>query len=384
MLDMDSPAHSAVRWGELEKIKMLFETGQASPFDISDDGETLLGLALLSNQSNTAHFLIEQCPSLGHKIDLFLLQRLAYRWWKYLTFEFHLSVYFKEIPPMWDFLMRYVDIDEDTLHEIEQYFQAKGMPGKWAGWLPLLFNCSHMDVQALPRELRITLASHAAFLHLLKGPIGTDISTQEILTDLVVRDVHGYEVMLYYLLGLPFRNSMNELLEHAALLREVFEFDKLQGSDFSWSASTLEGFLRNATLHYFWCMNEPLGSSSFPDLWNRALQNRIQVLEDMGVDLVHYGQRETQAIIEEGREQYGYWKAFLCYGPKAVDWKFFFMPIDTEYEWAGDFWDWVENPELFFVPGAFPYSETDEKDSKDDDLLLPLDFDVFDRYKQHA
>lgn len=63
-----------------------------------------------------------------------------------------------------------------------------------------------------------------------------------------------------------------------------------------------------------------------------------------------------------GVEDFARWKSFLYYGPRAVDWKFYFIPINTEYEWAGEFWNWIENPELFSIPGTFLYSETEEED----------------------
>lgn len=75
-----------------------------------------------------------------------------------------------------------------------------------------------------------------------------------------MRDGREYVLMLHNLLGLAFRGDMGQLLEHTALVREIFEFDKLQDTDFGWSISTLAGFLDLAT-HANWWMNEPLGSS---------------------------------------------------------------------------------------------------------------------------
>lgn len=178
---MDSSAHLAARRGELEKLKMLFETGEASPFDTSYDGQTLLEGALSCTSLNTAQFLIDQCPSLGHKIDLLVLQRLAWGWWCWLEFESDLAVYTKDTSQAWDFLSRYIDIDEDTLHGVEQYFHARDVLDKWAERLPLFSKGPKINVQVLPRELRMSLASNATSLSLFKGLVGTDISIREIL-----------------------------------------------------------------------------------------------------------------------------------------------------------------------------------------------------------
>lgn len=67
---------------------------------------------------------------------------------------------------------------------------------------------------------------------------------------------------------------------------------------------------------------------------------------------------------------FGYWRYIgFTYGSKASDWKLFFVPDGVEYEYAGEFWIWVENPELFFVPGSFISFDSDGKQDARDQML---------------
>lgn len=48
------------------------------------------------------------------------------------------------------------------------------------------------------------------------------------------------------------------------------------------------------------------------------------------------------------------WKiSGLVYGPRAMDWKVYTSPYGSEYDMAAEFWYWIENPEIYQMPGSF-------------------------------
>ncbi|KAK1984466.1 hypothetical protein LZ30DRAFT_586093 [Colletotrichum cereale] len=98
----------------------------------------------------------------------------------------------------------------------------------------------------------------------------------------------------------------------------------------------------------------------------RAAQKAFLIwLEDVqasGIDLVEYGRQELEIYLThgslQGRRWFGNnhhatpgWKlASFTYGPEPRDWKFTW-DLDA-WEYAGDFWEQVENPPLN-IPGAW-------------------------------
>ena len=95
---------------------------------------------------------------------------------------------------------------------------------------------------------------------------------------------------------------------------------------------------------------------------NKYLRSWVNELALAGADLVEYGRAEQDHLLCTSLAPcvfiyYGLRKNFfwvrvtnLTYGPKVEDWQIWISwPFD---EWAGEFWNWVENPELF-MPGAW-------------------------------
>ncbi|KKY27511.1 putative ankyrin repeat domain containing protein [Phaeomoniella chlamydospora] len=95
----------------------------------------------------------------------------------------------------------------------------------------------------------------------------------------------------------------------------------------------------------------------------KTLRQWIMYLNAAGADLVKYGSLEHDLLLQECEafQLTLYLKEFprdfrvriinFTYGPSPDDWNFWISwPLD---EWAGEFWNWVENPELFDIPGSW-------------------------------
>jgi hypothetical protein len=110
-------------------------------------------------------------------------------------------------------------------------------------------------------------------------------------------------------------------------------------------------------------------------IWNpgtdrRFLQKWLSYVQDLGIDLETFGETEsvklrlmrdrwfrgTSILIPGFDEERRHQRLIrLTYGSQPSDWAQYWAPHGWEYEWAGDFWNWIENPEDF-MPGA--YTET--------------------------
>lgn len=359
IVERKAPGYKAARRGDLNKLKRLLQSGQASPFDQTDNGETLFQAAIRKGKLDIAQFLMGQWPGLGCRVDIVFMQKLLSDWTR-LYFVTDLAQLLNSLSRKWDFLTKCIDIDEDLLHEVELYLQAHGTPGLWTEWLPLISRAAYQGIEILPKDARISLAVSTSVFNVFEQMIGANISTQDVLQVISHRESNHAD-MLCSLLSHAFHQDSDEMAKWSGIVRDIFEFDKRRGPAFCWSKSTMRWFLHYARSGSRWS-NKHWRPSAYPELWNDILRQWIQYLENIGVDLVHYGQRETDATDVMGIEQFGCWicLGFDC-GPKAIDWKFHFLEIYVEYEdWARQFRDRIEDPELYFVPGTFPVDEADD------------------------
>lgn len=109
----------------------------------------------------------------------------------------------------------------------------------------------------------------------------------------------------------------------------------------------------------------------------------ISILRRAGADLLRYGAAEEAYFSNTGpvvvyvdnwwlqrhsREATYFDLRYLIHGPEECDWFIFVVPIanyffvphcTVEYEMAGRFWDWIENPELYEMPGTFVEDDLD-------------------------
>ena len=147
--------------------------------------------------------------------------------------------------------------------------------------------------------------------------------------------------------------------------------------------SLLRKFIQRYLLHYTYFGRSLMYAAGRID---DAVQSWITILSAMDVDLVEYGRHEQHAIaqssqyltlikyhvcLEQPIEHYYHSRIInLEYGPSASDWKVWISwPLD---EWAGEFWNWVENPE-FFMAGAWVEDEADIEIN----LVGNLDAEIF-------
>jgi hypothetical protein len=101
-------------------------------------------------------------------------------------------------------------------------------------------------------------------------------------------------------------------------------------------------------------------------------------IQSLGIDLESYGHNEfakLQALRRRGPHSLifiwtpvGKEERFVgfTYGSQPSNWAEYWTPHGWEYEWAGEFWDWIENPENF-MPGAFPKAFRDGDYEESDD-----------------
>ncbi|KAL2880151.1 hypothetical protein SGCOL_004536 [Colletotrichum sp. CLE4] len=101
---------------------------------------------------------------------------------------------------------------------------------------------------------------------------------------------------------------------------------------------------------------------------HRFLRTWLEDLQTSGIDLEEYGRREMEifkrdALLQDRRSRVrstrddGYYESYpgmrltsFTYGPEPEDWKLVWSPEAEEY--AGEFWDLIENPPLR-IPGGW-------------------------------
>lgn len=353
VVECNSPAFKAVWSGDLDKLKWLFETGHATPFDQTEYGRTLFTEALHFQNPDVAKFLVAQCPNLGSRMNNKSLLQLFWGW-SPLHGVTDLPQHFGNLAQLWDLLTKYADVDQDVVCEVQRLSRKCGIPGLWAEWLPYICKIACQGIHTVPRETRASCAISALSFDVFKLLTSTDLSIREVL-EINLNSQYNHT----QLLGNVATEGRNELLKWSSVVIEIFNFDEQHGCAFRWVGSTLQKIL-NHVYHDAYQGYWHVLPSSMPELWNSSLRQWVLYLEDIGVNLMHYGERENRAISLHGLD-YGCWRyVSFIYGPKAVDWKFCVVPNGIEYELAGEFWSWTENPELFFVPGNFLNDDTDD------------------------
>ncbi|TGO12483.1 hypothetical protein BTUL_0088g00610 [Botrytis tulipae] len=60
VVDFDAPIMNMARFGDVTGMQQLFQTRQASPFDVAEDGETLLHVGARNKSYDVCRFLVEQ------------------------------------------------------------------------------------------------------------------------------------------------------------------------------------------------------------------------------------------------------------------------------------------------------------------------------------
>lgn len=344
----NSDIFKAVGDNDLDRVKDLFNTGRADPLDVKPYGHSLLATATSFCHADMCEFLIRQGAEIGYT---------SYHGWSALhslvavvvngpcgVTEYNYQKYKRSINKMVELLAGSIPDNEYGIEELATKF---GFP-EYLSSARFLLKGGLSDITLLSHEDRARLIMNTDSLDMIKDLLGSDLSVRQVF-------------MFAQQYGLPHRRHLETFLAKPGeerdrwypLIRELLALDQtVSPGDFHHQGDT-----RSIVMI---CLDEI--TSRTTQMSNHHLQAHLATLQDLGADLDAIGQTEqhilrcqgwyTRCFSFEGSFEFR-WRIYSVEtGPRPCDWRIRLMPVDCEYEWAGQFWHWIENPELY-IPGAF-------------------------------
>ncbi|KAK1688432.1 hypothetical protein BDP55DRAFT_655910 [Colletotrichum godetiae] len=355
----DTPIFRYIKENEWENALCDIKEGRASLFDRDEDGRTLLHIAVDWERLSIVHHLLSMGLNLSDLRDHV----------KLLQFEGFIDgpSDVLELFKIWI----YVALDDS----LEEYCAPGETTMNLSAISSFVWNAPEA-LQYMKRSLVVTatqLPLTARFAHLDWSQINPQILLEDIQhdKDLQPEDFCAtIEKSQNGSLGRFARNYRfyivdNENYYWRGLARWIFKGTSLERLSMQESSYAGEG------------QYTPLFIGIFDMPWNyvnigRCIHKLLRMwLEDMqtsSIDLDEYGRREMEvfkrdALLQERRLRIrstrddGYYESYpgmrltsFTYGPEPEDWKLVWSPEAEEY--AGEFWDLIENPPLR-IPGGW-------------------------------
>ncbi|KAF7924400.1 uncharacterized protein EAE98_007451 [Botrytis deweyae] len=382
VVDYDAPIMELARVGDLAGMQQLFQTRQASPYDVNIYGETILHVGAQRYKYNTCQFLIDQGVDINKEdgigqpawslplqvlspdedifaIMQYLVSRADCDVISNLPTFLHYTYYFTPESMKW-----ILQSTENPIHNRSRRERALLVLGiskcqlihmKEIVWLTL----DNMDLEACVQNLE-----QAEFFTLLR------------------RITHSLGfIMAYHLAARCNGNTVvpcgDHLKDHLIITNDLFlagsKYHHLKDTYKDYHHSFLLRLLRGAA-SFDMCDYSPRANASF-DRLEQCLINSIETWLDQiiseGIDLIEYGQWEKKTRddgnslglisvrLSRPRFEYQDYNVSLLsfiYGPKKSDWQFWFT-IEPWCIYKGsfkEFWDMVEHPERQ-IPGAWNF-----------------------------
>ena len=346
-------------------VQELLASRTIGPLDRTEGDHCVAGLALFFGSMDVFHLLFNQHRSVATVI---LIDE-----WTYIIFYGLIlarnntpSERFRKFAEIWRIFCDNIDADDS---------ENLNLLGSFAEALPHFLNAGTLGLQVIPPQHRAALALccwDKSFSHFdaLKG---SDLTTAQILTLGQPLDPFNFsEASTIVSRGVDMiikiiRMDPSVRASWLSTIPEILDLDE-QHEDEPWLTSPLA----NAAFDF----GRREGPNEAVYDMEQAIENIfdwLQMLADLGVDLCHYGRRESQALLHEFLDEWPYdsapaWRfVAFKYGAYVLDWKFYLMPKFIEYEMAGAFWRYIEDPQDVLIPGTF--IEDDEYEVQVDGCL---------------
>lgn len=361
IVSWDSPIFLAVRNGDINEVKQLFEKG-ASPLDILSSGQSLLSTATYYCHTDICQFLINQRAEISYVdhsgksalhhlakafvFDPDLCHGKYYRYYK---------MYTQTITELLQLLSELVPDNEYDWKDLEAEFP---MDLAYLPSMRFLLKRGFSDVQLLSQKDRVEMIMETDSLDVINDLLGSDLSPLEAF---VYAKNHrlSYRRHLEYFLA----KDDQERDPWSSFIKGLLAADRsLVVEDFPYQLNAATSVVGISLYHTASLSNGHDLFSGLPNLSNKYLRTDLVTLRDLGADLEVLGQTEQYIFHRFGwcerywdpQRSFGFrWRMTgLTTGPDIDDWKIWLAPDDWEYEFAGQFWHGIENPELH-MPGAF-------------------------------
>ncbi|TGO57569.1 hypothetical protein BCON_0064g00390 [Botryotinia convoluta] len=382
IVDYSAPIMELARDGDVAGMQQLFQTRQASPFDVDKHGETLLHVGATFGKQNVCQFLmdqgldtnIEDClgfPAWSASFSLFDDNTDDFATIQYLVSRSDFDV----IHDLWILLDRALYITpesfkwllqstEDPIHEKSHRERAllvlaifKRMKMGMQDLIWLMFD--DIDMETCVQNLK-----QAEFFTLLERII---YCLGFLMAD--DRIIGGRSRLMA---------SYDECSEdHVNLIHDIFLFgskyhnlkDAYKGCHYSFFCQLLRGALE--PIYHVTRGGKNVGIDRLEQYFQNSIETWLDQIISVGIDLIEYGQWEKRMqdgnrlydFISFRRSRYPYTiyhyvvsLLSFTYGPKRSDWQFWFN-IEPSFMCSGyleEFWDMVENPERQ-MPGAWNF-----------------------------
>lgn len=372
-------------------LQVLFDGGKASPFDVNEYGRSLMHVAAYFTDADGCRFLLD-CGLEANPLRSEWLSPLEYM---ALDFIQHEQETAKAVEVARLLGSSFEDYDLRTERDFIGFYEfpkevvrhlTTSASGGYEMIEPLLRAkslCVYRgpDPEAIPFILGPDLPLSKAFELLLSDPLRTLDQNVRNHRDLVERLAFQITFLMsderaIQVLAERWRPVVTEVILFEHRLKDV----RLR---FASPVVTL--------LHQFLSMPQTsLMMHQHGSVWSQKLTSAVRVwiqfLRDMGIDLNNYAKAEKQYFVARHNYSCHHFHlkfrirvtALTC-GPNVDDWSLYAVMAGhddelshAEYEMAGSFWAWVENPELFMIPGAYPNVFDEDWDSSNCLIAGPI------------
>ncbi|KAF7876951.1 uncharacterized protein EAF02_008171 [Botrytis sinoallii] len=381
VVDYDAPIMTLARNGDVAGMQQLFETQQASPYDVNIYGQTILHVGILDKSW------------LGHNYRGFFwsLQRLTNLLRPAWSSPFQVLFPDEDIFAITQYLVSRADCDIisnlPTFLHYAYYLTPESMKWILQSTENPIHNRSHRE-----RALLVLGISNCRLIH-MKEIVWLTLDNMDLeacvqnleqaeFFKLLRRITHSLGfIMAHHLVVRRNRNTVvpygDHLKDHLIIIHDLFlagsKYHHLKDTYKDYHHSFLLRLLKGAAT-FVMCDSLPRANASF-DLLEQCLINSIETWLDQiiseGIDLIEYGQWEKKTRDDANSlglisvrlsrprfEDQCYAVSLLSFihGPTKSDWQFWFTvePECIHEGWVKEFWDMVENPERQ-IPGAWNF-----------------------------
>lgn len=374
--------------GDWEAIQSLFVSRHASPFDIGPTGTTLLHVAASRVEPDACSMLLK------HGLDP--CQRDSndgFNAVEYLADGFEVYAYDYPEEALLETISVLAGASQETISTPETYSQLYlyGILPPKALHILTVDQLQHEDITD-PLRAEWAMMTTSPNPGTIQTILGDKLTLQEAFA---LVNEHSYVRNHTFLLRAASRNlatafavggtsSQTHVAGWKDVIARIIQFERGNSNFISF---------HNAYISFIEFYNSRLAFSDrthgtyvnsigWNEYFTRIGRLWLNVLLELGADLERYGHAEHRSIssnptynsfFKRSRHSFESFQfKYLTYGANVDDWKLFVVPKqilrprtglfegdepwicgDEEYAMVGDFWDWVENPELFTIPGTY-------------------------------
>lgn len=341
---------TAIVRDDISRVNYLFENNWARPFDSPEDGRSLLNRAIFACSSRMCHFLVEKGAEIEYIdqqgtsiLDVVVVAILAGpRNRDYKEFR-------RNIEEIIQLFIAPIDFDDQERQALEARLVKH--PGL-APWTRLVLKGGISMAGLLTPEDRAKMIVGCRSLDMVEELLGQDLDPKQAFTYAKDSGFQPWDLLVHILYS-----SEEGFSRWIPIARQLVEFEQgLTADEFQRQSDPAPSIVAWCLCDCFLSVLNLRGDPWSRCAWsNQNLQKFLNRLHTLGANLALFGQLEQLTFhrhICRNRSDFPWKVTRLETGPHPTDWRLWMAPSGWEYEWAGQFWHRIENPELY-IPGAF-------------------------------